>query len=130
MFLAKWTSNYLFVASVLLIVLAAHGLFFGVDLSATFAVMVSISLIVAVGFVGLGTLLAAVAVVHRERELILPLVLFPLLIPLLAGAVFVTRELLTAGSVDVSGFWFVLICVFDVVALAVSTVLFEHVIAS
>ncbi len=129
-YLAKWTTNYLFIAVVLLAVLGAHGLFFGADLSASLALMITIALITAIGFVALGTLLAAVAVVHRERELILPLVLFPLLIPLLAGAVFVTRELLSHGSIDLSGFWFVLICVFDIVSLAVSTVLFEHVAAS
>lgn len=129
-YLAKWASNYVFVAGVAFAVLASHALFFGADLSLSFAQIAVVALLAAVGFVALGTLLAAVAALHRERELILPLVLFPLLIPLLAGAVFVTRELLTAGTIAVGGFWFVLICVFDLISLVVSTILFEHVIAS
>ena len=90
--------------------------------------MALLVLLTAAGFVAVGTLLAAIAVCTKGREIILPLVLYPISLPLIAAAVFLTRALLETGVLEFSGFWFVLICVFDVVSLTMSWLLFEYVV--
>ena len=51
----------------------------------------------ALGLCAIGTLFAAVAVRTRYREVMLPLLLLPLLVPVLLGAVRATAALLEGG---------------------------------
>jgi heme exporter protein B len=101
------------------------GLFFSPTVFSVFPELLLLSALAAVGFSALGTLLATIATATQGREIVLPLLLFPLLLPLFAGAVFLTQGLLDQGVVLYSSFWFVLLVAFDVVALALSIILFE-----
>lgn len=123
---AKVITNLLFLLLVQSFVLAAHGLLFGAELFPVYAELFFLSLLVSLGFVSLGTLLAAIAAMSQGKELVLPLLLFPLTIPLLAGAVFTSRVVLETGGIPWSSFWFVLIIVWDVIAVTLSVVLFDY----
>ena len=124
-YLAKFCSNLLFVFCLFFFITLAHGLFFGVEIFSKLPLLLLLGLLESVGFVALGTLLAGIAVLTRGREIILPLMLFPLCLPLLAGAVFLTQGALESGSIWFGEFWFVLVCVFDVIALTCGVSLFE-----
>jgi heme exporter protein B len=80
------------------------------------------------GFVTLGTFYAALASRMRAREVLLPLLLFPMLIPLLVGAVESTGQLLQGDAMGNAGAWIRLLIVFDVIFLVASIFAFEHVI--
>jgi len=127
-YFAKLSSNFLFLSLVQILVLLAHGVLFGAEIFFVFPQLLFVTVLVALGFTALGTLLSAMAVATTSREIVLPLLLFPLSIPLVAGAVFLTRELLQSGSFPFASFWFTLVVVFDVISLVLAWLLFEFVV--
>ncbi len=82
-----------------------------------------------VGYAAVGTLLAAVAVNTRAREVMLPILLLPLAIPLFIGAVRATGGLLEGLALAEINAWLRLVVVYDLLMVAVSMVTFEYVIA-
>ena len=81
------------------------------------------------GFATVGTLFAAVAANTRAREALLPLLLFPVLVPVIIGAVAATgRSLTGAGAAPGGPPWLGLLAAFDAIFLALSYVVFEYVI--
>jgi heme exporter protein B len=81
-----------------------------------------------VGIAASGTILSAMAVCTRGREILLPLTLFPLLLPVVAGSVFLMRMQLLEAGFAWSNFWFLLLVGFDASALVISWALFEFVL--
>jgi heme exporter protein B len=85
--------------------------------------------VVALGSIGIttaGTLFAAVSVRTRFREVMLPLLLLPLLVPVLAASVRATAELLRSGSLPWDALQ--LLIVVDVIYAIVSAIGFEYVL--
>ncbi len=81
-----------------------------------------------VGYAAVGTLLAAIAVNTRAREVMLPILLLPLAVPLLIAAVQATAGLLDGLTLaDVNG-WMRILVVYDLVILAVAVLTFEYAI--
>jgi heme exporter protein B len=80
-----------------------------------------------VGFAALATLFAAVASRTRAREVMLPLLLLPLLVPLLIAAVGATRAVL-AGGLAGAGDALTVLAAFDVVFAVAGWLLFEYVV--
>lgn len=81
-----------------------------------------------VGYAAVGTLLAAIAVNTRAREVMLPILLLPLAIPVLIAAVQATGGVLEGGSLsDVEG-WVRLLVVYDLVIVAVAMLTFGYVV--
>ena len=81
-----------------------------------------------VGFVTLGTFYAAMASRVRAREVLLPLLLFPMLVPLLLSSVEATKALLSGNLMGDASSWIRLLAVFDLVFLVASFFAFEYVI--
>lgn len=81
--LAKVLATLAFLILVELIALPAFGLFFERPDGATVAAV----LLADVGICAVGTLIAAMAVAGRARELLLPLLFLPLAIPIVVGGV-------------------------------------------
>jgi heme exporter protein B len=81
-----------------------------------------------VGYAALGTLLAAMAVNTRAREVLLPVLLLPLAIPVLLPAVQATGRLLDGAPLaEVEG-WVGLLVGYDLVVVAVSMLTFGTVL--
>jgi heme exporter protein B len=86
-----------------------------------------VTVLVDVGFVATGTLLAAVAAQTRSRELILPLIALPVLVPLFIAAVELSADLFggeTLAAIAARG-WFGVLVAFDVVTAAAGALFFE-----
>ncbi len=81
-----------------------------------------------IGFVTLGTFYAAMASRVRAREVLLPLLLFPMLVPLLLSSVEATKALLVGNMMGDASSWIRLLLVFDVIFLVASFFAFEYVI--
>ena len=73
-----------------------------------------------------GTFFAALSIRTRNREIMLPLILFPISIPALLAMVDSTTAILTGESVP--DFWIKLLAVYDVVFTSVCLLLFESVL--
>lgn len=80
------------------------------------------------GYAVVGTLLAAIAVNTRAREVLLPVLLLPLAIPLLIAAVQATGALVQGLGGAATGHWQRLLGVYDLLAVAVALLTFEHVV--
>lgn len=80
-----------------------------------------------IGFTSAGTLVAAIAANTRAREIMLPLLLLPLTVPVLIGAVKATAEALGSRPAEPLP-WLQLLAGFDVIVVAVSFLVFEYVL--
>jgi heme exporter protein B len=86
-------------------------------------------LVIALGTIGVaavGTLFAAMAANTRARELLLPVLIFPLIVPVVIGAVRATSDLIAPIPGDAP--WIGLIAAFDIIFLSLSAVTFEYVV--
>ncbi len=80
-----------------------------------------------IGFSSAGTLVAAIAANTRAREVMLPLLLFPLTVPVLIASVKATAIALGARPVE-SLPWLQLLVGFDVIVVAASFLVFEYIL--
>jgi len=81
-----------------------------------------------VGYAAVGTLLAAVAVNTRAREVMLPVLLLPLAVPALIAAVQATGGLVEGGTLAEVGGWIRLLVVYDLIIVAISMLTFGYVV--
>ncbi len=127
-FLSKFLINFSFLLLIQILIVALHSLFFNLALFAYGYQLFLILFLSAFGFVSLGTIFSAIAVVTPGRELLLPLLLFPLVLPLISAAVFLMQHLFNFKVIDFDSFWFQLLCVYNIIAFMLSLVLFEYVL--
>jgi heme exporter protein B len=78
------------------------------------------------GFAEVGTLLSAISSGSRLREVLLPLILYPIWVPVLIGSVQLTGLALSGSSLEEGGNWLTLIVVYDLLFLGVGLSLFDH----
>jgi len=125
-FLGKAAANLVILGVVQAVTALAFALVFELELAKIAAPLAAIVLLGSLGLCSIGTLFAAVAVRTRFREVMLPLLLLPLLIPLLSGAVRATSQLLATGTLP----WepVQLLLVTDATYLIISFVTFDYVL--
>ncbi len=80
------------------------------------------------GFAIVGTVFAAMAVNTRAREVLLPVLLLPVMVPILIAAVKASGNLLNGSTLAEEMGWLRLMGVFDVVFLAVAYMTFDYVL--
>ena len=127
-FAGKLLANFAFVALMLVIVVAVGVVLFQVQVPAAWPSLIAILLLGAVGLVTLGTFYAAMASRSRAREVLLPLLLFPMLVPVLLAAMEATKALLGGNVMGDAGAWARLLAAFDVIFLVATFLAFESVI--
>jgi len=84
-----------------------------------------VTLLGVIGYSGAGTLIAAMAASTRAREVFLPILLFPLALPLLTAAVIATSGYVDAAPFGDFGSWIGVIVAFIVMFWTAGTLLFE-----
>jgi len=125
LYLAKVLVNVTFIGLVEAASLPVFAALFNVQLD--WPLTIVIVLLGTLGFAGIGTLLSAMAANTRAREVMLPLLLFPLVIPVLIASVKATGQAVGAGSGDDHP-WLGLLAAFDAIFLSVSFLMFDHVV--
>ncbi len=125
-YLGKATANFILLATIQGLAAAAFALAFGLDLRPLVLPLAGIILLGAIGITSVGTLFAAVSARTRNQEILLPLLLLPLLMPVLIAAVSATRGLLLGeGLLDGP---VKLLAMTDCIFLIVSFICFEYVL--
>ncbi len=84
------------------------------------------------GFAGVGTLFAAISAHTRAREVMLPLLLFPIQVPVILATVKSTGASIAVGGAPSEGDganWLGLLIGFDILFLALSVLLFDYSVA-
>jgi len=80
------------------------------------------------GYVAVGTLLSSMAVQTRTRDVLLPILLFPVVLPLIIAAVKASTGFLQGLEMTEISPWLNLLIVFDLVFTAVSFMVFDFVV--
>lgn len=123
-YLAKLLGNLLFIGVVEIVALPVYAALFNVPLFA--GALLPIVLLGTLGIATIGTLFSAMAAATRARELLLPVLVFPLIVPIVISAVRATGSLIVAAPNEPP--WLGLIAAFDVIFLSISMLMFEFVI--
>ena len=87
-----------------------------------------VTLLGTVGFCVLGTIMSAITLRARARELLLPLVLFPLMIPVILATIRCMENIMSAGDLGAAESWLRLLLGFDVIFVTVGILIFDRVI--
>ena len=127
-FAGKLLGNLLFLTVMVAIVVAAGVVLFGVRIPAGWASLLGVLALGIVGVVVLGTFYASMASRSRAREVLLPLLLFPMLVPVLLAATTASKALLGADLMHEAGAWIRLLAAYDLIFLVATFMAFEHVI--
>jgi heme exporter protein B len=128
LFVAKAAVLFLFLCAVELVAVPAFALLLlGPGLGAAFPELLAILLLGNLGIAAVGALVAALAAETRARELIVPLLLLPFLVPLLISCAQATEPLFRpdAGPEDLAR-WLGLLSLYDVVFVLVSVAVFDY----
>lgn len=127
-FLGKLIANLVFVLMVEVILVPLAIILYDIPLTGTLWMVLWVLLLGTLGFVTLGTFYGSMASRSRAREVLLPLLLFPMLIPVLVGAVEATSSLMAGDAMGDSGRWIQLLLAFDIIFLGASILAFGAVI--
>ncbi|MFO0666539.1 MAG: heme exporter protein CcmB [Polyangiaceae bacterium] len=124
-FLGKTLGVFTFLVAISLVVIPMVALFFHIDLLSLGPGIFLLSTVGIIGVAATGTLFGAMTVRTRAKDLVLASVLFPLLSPVLLTGVSATSHLVEerAGLSPLRDY-FLLLVVFDTVALAAGAALF------
>jgi heme exporter protein B len=87
-----------------------------------------ILLLGSIGYIVVGTLLAAMAVQSRTRDVMLPILLFPVVIPVLIAAVKASGGFLTGDDPVSIVPWLNLLIVYDVIFTSIAFMVFDYVV--
>ena len=129
LYLGKVLGNVGFLFLMELLVLPLFAVFYNVSVLEHAAPLAVVLLLGTWGFAVLGTLLAAMTITIRTRELMLPVLLFPLLTPLLLAMVQATTAVLAAQPWRAYQLWMKLMVGFDIIFTVASLLLVEYVLA-
>jgi heme exporter protein B len=132
-YFGKLLSNILFMIVMEIFVLPLFVVFFNLSLwdlltpkeLSTFLLVLFLG---TVGYAAVGTILAGVAANTTMREVLLPVLLFPISVPIVIAAAEATRLLFDENPDTGPGIWIRVLVVFAVVFLAVSWLTFEYVV--
>lgn len=127
-FLGKLLANLTFVLLVEAVLVPLAAFLYDIPIWDAILPLAVVLFLGTVGFVTLGTFYSAMASRLRAREVLLPLLLFPMLIPLLIAAVEATDAILAGDLMDASSGWLKVLVVFDIVFFVGALFAFEHII--
>ncbi len=126
-YFGKAASNLVFILIVAAIVLPVYSVLYNTNLFAHPGLLLVI-LLGAEGYVAVGTLLATMAVQTRTRDMLLPILLFPVVIPVLVAAVKASSAYLQVLPAEEITPWINLLVTYDIVFTAVAFMVFEYVV--
>jgi heme exporter protein B len=125
-YFGKAIGNLIFMFVVEIIVLPLYSVLYNVNLF--HPGLLAVILLGSLGYVAVGTLLASMTVQTRTRDVLLPILLFPLAIPVLIAAVKASGGFLQAAEMSEIWPWLNLLIAYDVIFIAVAFMVFDYVV--
>ena len=126
-YLGKLLANWLYMSLLGALLLPATAVFFGMTLGANAVWLLLTVLLGTLGFALIATFYAALTANLRARESLLPVLMFPVVVPIMLAAVRATGELTRSGNLAWAQDWLQLLLGFDLVYLVVCTAIFHFV---
>ncbi len=130
LFLGKALASFALILAVELISLPVFGIFFDVSWLPRFAELLPIFVLGAWSFAAVGTTFGAVTASNRMRELMLPLLLFPICLPALVACMSLTWAVFDPAAVPETSPWLRLLVGFDVIYTLLGIMVIEPVLTS
>lgn len=128
LFFGKMIGNFIFVVIVELIILPLFSLFFNFSFTDVLLPLLVVITLGTIGFVAVGTLFSAVALNTKLREVLLPILLFPIVIPVIISSVELTGSILEGDSILFNNSALHILISFDLIFIAACAVTFEYVV--
>lgn len=129
-YLGKLLANLTFILLVELVLFPFFVIFFNLDVLDKTHWLLLIFLLGTLGLSAVGTLFSAMTVQIRAREVMLPILLLPMIVPVMIGAVEATRGALNGDPLALYGHWLELLVVFDLIFTVLSFWAFEWILES
>ncbi len=126
LYFGKALGNLIFMFIVEAIVLPIFSMLYGVNLFNPMLLVVI--LLGSLGYVAVGTLLASMAVQARTRDVLLPILLFPIVLPIVVAAVKASNGILQGFAMAEIWPWLNIMIAYDVIFVAVAFMVFDYVV--
>lgn len=127
-YLAKVTALFLVLLLIETITIPLFALVFSDGLVAPLPELTPVLLLGSLGLSAAGTLLAGLSAPARYREVLLPILLLPLIVPLLMVALQATERVLRDTPISLLAAEYQFLLAFDAIFLAVGWIAFDHVL--
>jgi heme exporter protein B len=128
LFAGKWAGATIFLLGIECALVPVTLTMYQLDLAASLIELALLLVVVTMGYSALGTFFAAVAAKTSAGELLLPILLFPLSVPLILAGAEGGQALVEGGRMGDYWSWLSLAVAFDVIFGTVCTLAFEYVI--
>ncbi len=127
-YFGKVLSNTLLSLIVAMLTLPFFAVFFNISLVDVFLPLTLVVVLATIGFIAVGTLFAAISVGVKRGEMILPILLFPIEVPVIIAAVKATSMILDGRMLVDYSMWLKILLLFDIIFLMVSFVTFDYLV--
>jgi heme exporter protein B len=125
-YFGKALSNLAFMLIVAIVVLPIYSILYNINLFNPGLLLVI--LLGSTGYVAVGTLLSSMAVQTRTRDVLLPVLLFPVIVPVLLAAVKASSGFLQNLPLNEISPWLNILIAYDVIFTAVAYMVFDYVV--
>jgi heme exporter protein B len=125
-YFGKMIGNLIFMIIIILIILPVYSILYNINLF--HPGLIAVTLLGSVGYVAVGTLLASMAVQARTRDILLPILLFPVVLPVLLAAVKGSAGFLAGLEMAEIWPWINLLIVYDIIFIAIAFMVFDYVV--
>lgn len=124
----KFFTNIIYLISIEVVIFIAFIVLFNIQIELSILILWLFILLVDAGFVSIGTLFASMLLKSKTREMMLPILLFPVSVPLVIAAVKASSLLLQRMPFNYCIPWLKIIIAFDLIYLTAAYVLAEYTI--
>ena len=121
-------ANLVFLAVTEVVVVIAASLWYNFSFMPALKWFLLITFLGSLGYVAVGTVFGAIAANTHMREVMLPVLQFPVAVPVFIGAIEATSSALRGEAVSEFAGWLKLLAAFSVVFVVLSYLLFEYVL--
>lgn len=129
-YLGKMVANFTFIFVVEIVLFPMFVIFFNLDVIEEISFLLLTFFLATMGLSAIGTLFSALTVQIRAREVMLPILLLPMVVPVMIAAVEATKGALNGDPFTAYSQWLELLAIFDVVFIVASFWVFEFAIDS
>jgi heme exporter protein B len=127
-YIAKLTGNVIYLLIVEMISIPIMIVLYDVSFTAVWSPLMAVLFLGTVGFASVGTLFSAISANTRSSEVMLPILLFPVAVPVILTATKSTYALLNGGGFQEIAGWLKLLIGFDIIFLVLCFLLYGYVL--
>ena len=127
-YFGKLISNLIFLLIMEAFILPLFMIFFNVDMLSHLGPLLLVIFLGTLGFCAIGTLLSSLSSNLKTREIMLPILLYPLMVPVIIGVVRMTGQLIAGETLASMMKWVGLTLCFDIIYIGVSIMTIDHIL--